>query len=83
LSAAKGIIAFITKQIKHQPKATVAGEDKQTCRERIVGQAIADAHDAYVRQVLRPIGSNPAGFSDDEWTVWIGRAAIKAMESLS
>jgi hypothetical protein len=79
----KGIIAFITKQMKHQPKAMVAGEDRQTIRERIVGQAITDAHDVYVKQVMRPIGSNPARFSDDEWMKWIGRAAIKATEASS
>jgi hypothetical protein len=49
----KGIIAFITKQMKHQPKAMVAGEDRQTIRERIVGQAITDAHD-----VLRQAGDD-------------------------
>jgi hypothetical protein len=50
-------------------------------RARIVGQAITDAHDTYVKSFAR-IGSNPFRFSDDDWKVAMGRAAIQAVEKL-
>jgi hypothetical protein len=61
----------------HQTKVS----PDQADRELIVGEAICDAHDSYVKTEL---GKLPRSLfdSDADWKKWVGRAAIQAVKEL-